>query len=154
MCDGISLLRRDLGESIIERHQLQDRVSARSEQADEELKFLRRATNPLLPVWIGGELQVVTWGPGDSRLPQTFWCREESLADGRWDWLSPESVEVPATFALQNQVWYQVSGGLRGVLVRGPAGRPHAYILTQPASRYYQVMTRSERMPMFVSGSI
>jgi hypothetical protein len=36
------------------------------------------------------------------------------------------------------------------VLVRDGGGCPHVYMLTEPASHYYNVMTRSDRMPVLI----
>lgn len=157
MCDGVSLSWRELPDVLIGEHRLERRIVKRAENADREIRFAYRDRRPLLPVWANGQLHVWTWGRGDdngSRLPSTGWCKAESLDAGRWAWLEPETVEIPISYALQNGVWYQVVGGVQGILVHDARQTPHVYILTKPASHYYKVMTRSDRMPMFLGDGI
>jgi hypothetical protein len=87
-------------------------------------------------------------------MPRTGWCRTESLEAGKWRWLAPELVDIPADFGLEKGVWFQINQGLRGVLVRDESERPHVYMLTQQASHYYQTMTRHERMPILIDQEI
>ena len=47
-------------------------------------------------------------------------------------------------------MWFRVREGVRGVLVRDERGQPVVYVLVEPASHYYQVMTRSGWMPALV----
>jgi hypothetical protein len=55
---------------------------------------------------------------------------------------------------LERGVWFLIPEGIRGVLVRDERGRPHVYMLTQPASHYYQIMTRNPRMPVLLGEQI
>lgn len=57
---------------------------------------------------------------------------------------------LPALFGLDSGIWYHIQEGIKGILVRDEHGRPHVYMLTQPASHYYQVMTRNQRMPVMI----
>jgi hypothetical protein len=66
----------------------------------------------------------------------------------------PELVDIPATFCLDNGVWYAVRQGVRGLLARDEQGESVAYVLCEPATRYYQVMTRSDRMPVLIGERI
>jgi hypothetical protein len=73
---------------------------------------------------------------------------------GGWLPYAPEPVDVPATLALDNGVWFKVRQGIRALLVRDERGEPVVYPLVEPASRYYLVMTRSEWMPVLVGERI
>ncbi len=82
MCCGISISYRDFPESLIGKYGLQDRIVARAENADREVRFLYHENSALIPAWIGGELGIYLWGNRDhagSRLPTTGWCRREIL---------------------------------------------------------------------------
>ena len=68
--------------------------------------------------------------------------------------LSRKPVEVPAAYAYANGVWYAVRRGVRGLVVRTRAGEPVVYLVCEPASHYYRVMTGSERMPVFIEQRI
>jgi hypothetical protein len=63
-------------------------------------------------------------------------------------------VVIPATMGLDRGVWFRVREGVRGVVARDESGRPVVYVLVEPASHYYQVMTRSEWMPSLVGERI
>jgi hypothetical protein len=116
-------------------------------------------TDPVveLPVMHNGQLAIYEWGNRgnkESKLPRTGWCRSESLEAGKWRWLRPELVEIPADFGLEKGVWFQIVEGLRGVVVADEQERPHVYMLTKPASHYYATMTKHDRMPDLIGQEI
>ena len=56
----------------------------------------------------------------------------------------------PGEFALDGRgVWYKDHLGVRGLLVPDERGCAVAYLICEPSSHYYQVMTGSQRMPVF-----
>lgn len=151
MCFGIALPIDALPEELVERYP--HRLATREPEAARELRFTFRDPQAELPVWRDNQLQILAWGNRDdraSRLPRTGWCRQESLESGRWSWLRPEMVEIPAALGLEKGVWFLITEGIRGVLVHDERGRPRVYMLTQPASHYYQIMTRHDRMPVLL----
>ena len=77
-----------------------------------------------------------------------------TLVAGGWGGLEAESVVIPATMGIDRGVWYRVREGIRGVVVRDEEGRPVVFVLCEPASHYYQVMTRSNRMPVLIQERI
>lgn len=154
MCSGISLSWRELPQALIDQHRLHDRIIVRQEGADREFRFLYRDRRPVIPAWNCNQLGIFVWGSGGTKLPKTGWVSLESLEEGRWRDLEPERVDIPATFGFERGIWFQIREGLRGVLVRDEADRPHIYLLTQQSSHYYNVMTRSPRMPVFIGGQI
>jgi hypothetical protein len=116
------------------------------------VRFFFRDPQPVLPAWVDCRLLVLPWGnrTRTSRLPCTAWCRQEDLESGLWRHLQPEPVDIPAALGLEKNVWYLIpEGGLRGILVRDERMQPHIYLITQIASHYYEIMTRSNRMPLF-----
>ena len=153
MCGGVSISCRDVPESLIERFGLQDRIVVRAENVDREIRFLHNETPALIPAWIGGEFGIYSWGNRggtDSRLPVTAWCRRENLEAGRWSWLKPEPVVIPAVLGIENGRWFQIDQGIQGIFVRDAQNRPHVYMLTEEASHYYHIMTGQIRMPVLV----
>lgn len=52
---------------------------------------------------------------------------------------------IPATFGLMNGVGFKVKQGMKGLLVR--EGAPVVFAVCEPATRYYQTMTRADWMP-------
>jgi hypothetical protein len=156
MCEGISVSWRDLPASLIEKYGLQERVITRQDGAECEVRFLFRDPRPLIPAWADNQLGIYLWGNRDrrSKLPITGWARLEDVEAGQWSWLRPEPVDIPACFGFDKGIWFQVREGIRGILVCDEAGKPHVYVLTEPASHYYQVMTRQERMPVLIGERI
>jgi hypothetical protein len=154
MCAGIALPIDELPEALV-RHQRR-RLVLRAPGESRELRFLYRDPNPELPAWYGDRLSIYPWGNRDktSVLPRTGWCRMEILQQGLWRHLHPEPVEIPAALGLERGVWFLIADGIRGVLVRDERARPHVYMLTQPASHYYQIMTRNPRMPVLLGEQI
>ena len=62
--------------------------------------------------------------------------------------MRPEPVDIPANFGWDKGVWYRITEGVRGIIVRDESNNQIVYMLTEPASHYYQVMTRNKRMPV------
>ena len=157
MCKGISILKNRLRQELFEMYELQQRIATRGEVAQPELHFMYTDPVVQLPVIHHGEIEIYEWGNRgnkESKLPRTGWCRQESLEAGKWRWLRPEPLEIPADFGLEKGVWFQIQRGLRGILVHDEQDRPHVYMLTQPASHYYQTMTKHERMPLLIDQEI
>lgn len=146
MCHGIAIPIHDLPEMLLAKHR--DRIATREQRAGREVQFLYRHPRPLLPV-NNGELKLLEWGSRRGPLPLGGFCQREWLDAGLWQSLSPQPATILAALALEKGVWYQVSEGIQGVIVRG-----HVYMLTEPSSHYYRVMTRSNRMPVFIGQKI
>lgn len=153
MCKGISILKAKLKQELFDEYNLASRVTARSEAAEPELHFLFPDPIVELPVEWDGQTHILEWGNRgnkESRLPRSGWCRQESLEAGKWRWLMPEPIVIPADFGLEKGVWFAIDEGIRGIVVRDERERPHVYMLTTEASVYYKNMTRHERMPVLV----
>lgn len=156
MCAGLAVERRNIPDHLVQKYQLDKRLVTRGE-GPQEVHFLFRAPTAILPYWNGNQLDICLWGNRDdktSKLPRTGWCRMESVEDGKWQHLRPETVDIPCSFGLEKGVWFQINEGIKGMLVRDEKGQPHVYMLTQPASHYYNVMTRHDRMPVFIGQGI
>jgi len=151
MCTAIALPQSELPVELVERADLSARVHDRDGRR--EVRFDWRACPALLPVWWCGRLHVVRWGNRDRvewRLPPTGWTWKASVEDGKWAALGPDLVQIPAAFAYANGVWFKVKQGLRGLVVRTRAGEPVVYMICEPATRYYRVMTRDAWMPVLI----
>ncbi|HET6574530.1 MAG TPA: hypothetical protein VFG68_13060 [Fimbriiglobus sp.] len=149
MCTAIALAVGELPVTLAEG--LADRVHTRG--GESEVRFHWRAVPALLAVWWDGRLQIIRWGNRDRRerkLPPTGWTWRATVEAGRWAHMSPEPVDVPATYGFANGVWFRVQQGMRGLLVRDRGGVPAVYLVCEPATRYYKVMTRAEWMPTLI----
>ena len=159
MCRGISILKNRIRQELYERYELARLVHTRNETAVEEIWFDfadRSLKRVMLPVIDAGQLQILEWGNrgGETKLPKTGWCKKESLEAGKWRWLHPERVEIPANFGLEKGIWFQIEQGISGIRVHDEQGQPHVYMLTEPSSHYFQVMTRHDRMPVLIDQRI
>jgi hypothetical protein len=151
MCTAIALAYSELPLSLIEENNLAERIHDRG--GEKEVRFYWQANPTLLPVWWNGKLQVVRWGNKDRaerKLPPTGWTWQEKIEGDWWSALSPEPVDIPASYGLMNGVWYKVKQGMQGLLVHDREAHPVVFVVCQPATRYYQVMTRSKWMPLLI----
>ena len=156
MCEGILVPRLTIPDALVADGGLNNHIVTPAPGADPIVQFLYRDQRAVLPVWWDGQLRILPWGNRNkaSKLPRTGCCWQENLDAGRWGWLRPEAVEIPACCGFEKGVWSQVQEGLHGVAVRDEHGQPHAYVITQPATHYYAIMTRSERMPVLLNQTI
>ncbi len=155
MCKGISVLRARIQQELYEERLLEQRLAERG--GEPELRFMYTDKVVLLPVLHADQLRIYEWGNRgnkDSKLPRTGWRRNESLQAGKWRWLQPEIVVIPANFGLEKGVWFHITEGLHGIVVYEENCRPHVYMLTQAASHYYATMTKHDRMPPLVGQEI
>jgi hypothetical protein len=102
-------MKQRVRQELFEEYRLAQRVQQRAEKADEEIvfDFADRRLEPELPVLHDGQLVVYPWGNRGgtaAKLPKTGWCRQESLEAGKWRWLAPQSVVIPADFGLEKGV--------------------------------------------------
>lgn len=156
MCQGIALAWSELPRELIGRYQLRRRAHKRV-GGEFEVRFLYQDRFPKLPVWRDGRLQLARWGNGRGQsriLPRTGWTWLSTIERGDWLGLEPVPVVIPATLALENGVWYVVRQGARGLLVPDERGMAVAYMICKPATPYYRMMTRSDRMPLLVEEQI
>lgn len=152
---GIALAWSDLPTDLVGRHGLWRRLHDRGGEL--EARFLYRDRRPRLPVWRDGRLQVVRWGNGRGQsraLPRTGWTWLATIQGGGWRGSGAIPVDIPATLILERGVWISVRQGMRGLLVPDERGSAVAYVICEPATSYYRVMTRSDRMPVLIDEKI
>jgi hypothetical protein len=62
---------------------------------------------------------------------------------------------IPATMGLDKGVWYRIRQGIRAPFVQDERGGPRVYVICEPSSHYYQIMTRGSRwMPLLIEERI
>jgi hypothetical protein len=62
-----------------------------------------------------------------------------------------EPHKIAAHYGLDRGIWYLITEGIHGVLATALDGERHGYMVIEPPTRYYKVMTRSERMPWLIN---
>jgi hypothetical protein len=106
---------------------------------------------PVLPALLDGGLKLFDWGNREEqlKLPKTGWVRIESLEAGKWNYLRPKEVVIPAFQGVEKKVWFGIEHGIRGLLVtRGDIAR--VYMLTLPPTPEYRALTGHDRMPALI----
>lgn len=156
MCTGITVGRHAVPEKLIKKYNLEERLIQRSEQAEKEILFMQRHRFPLLPVFYQGEVHIMPWGNHDreKNVPVAWWGELSTLQSGAWSHFSPEPAEILGSFGLERGVWFQIPQGIKGVVIHDQRQRPYVYMLLQPASHYYEVMTGYQREPVFIGEQI
>jgi hypothetical protein len=138
------------------RNDLSRRLYSRGNKP--EYRFLYRHINPRLPVWRDGQFQIVRWGNSrrQSRiLPRTGWTWQSTLKDGGWLGTEAVQVDIPASYGLERRgVWFLIEVGIRGILVPDEHGIAVCYMICEPASHYYRIMTGATRMPVLIDQRI
>ncbi len=155
MCTGISLAWNFVPTELKRHPTLRRRVYHRD--GKRELWFLYEDQSPKLPIRRDGQLQFVRWGNGkrqSKRLPPTGWTWLSTVESGYWSHVGGILVMIPATFAYDRGVWVHVRQGIQGILVPDERGNAVCYMVCEPSSHYYQIMTKSDRMPVLIGERI
>ena len=102
-----------------------------------------------------GELRVFDWGNREDslKLPKTGWLRVESLQAGKWNYLKPAPVVIPALQGVEKKVWFGIEHGIQGFLVRR-GDQQRVYMLTVPPTEEYRLLTGHDRMPALIDQSV
>ena len=151
LMDGLALPFSDLPLDLIEQYELSRLVHERG--GEKEFRFLRQVRNAILPVRCDGQMQIVSWGCRTKHFPKTGYTWLATVEAGEWTAYEAQPVEIPAVAGLHNGVWFRIRQGVRGLIVEADEVRA-AYMLVEPASYYYKIMTRSERMPVLIGEHI
>lgn len=155
MLAGVALAYSTVPLELVAQHGLQRRVCDRG--GEKEIQFLLRDRDRVLPVWLDGQFRLVQWGnkrrQGTS-LPVTAWTKLATLQDGGWGAREVTQVVIPAVMGFDRGIWFQTTEGLHGIVIRDEQEKPVVYVLVEPASHYYEVMTRSPWMPVLVGERI
>lgn len=155
MCFGIALAGCEIPTELSGHSGLPRRAFMRGGR--HEFRFLYSDRRPCLPVLREGRLLLARWGNtrGQSRfLPRTGWTWLESVEQGCWRDSGAVAVDIPATFGVERGRWFRVVQGIRGLLVPDERGFAVVYMICVPPTRYYTVMTRSDRMPVLINQTI
>jgi hypothetical protein len=120
-----------------------------------EYRFFYADHVPILPLLDGGEITFARWGNRrglSPTLPRARWTKRTEVESGFWRDSGARKVEVAASYALAGRgVWYQVVRGIEAILVTdGDNGDDVVYLVSEPASHYYQIMTGDEWMPCLI----
>lgn len=149
--NGLALAFSDLPLELIDSHGLSRFVHERG--GEKEVRFLRQIPDAILPVRHEGLLRIVSWGSRSGRLPRSGFTWLQTVEAGEWTTYGAEEIVIPAIAGLHNGVWFSIHEGVRGVIAE-VGGAVAAYMIVEPSSYYYRMMTRGDRMPVLINQRI
>jgi hypothetical protein len=150
MCTAVALPFADLPDEPLP-FELASRVHTRGD-GTREVRFKWIDPMPLLPVRWRGRVRLIEWGnrASASKLPKTGWTWQATIDGGGWLGLDVEPAEVVCSHGYEKGVWFAVRQGIHALVAVDEQEKPHVYVVCAPANRYYQAMTKCERMPVLV----
>ena len=149
MCFAVSIKYDQIIVNQIEEYFSQFQITKFKENS--EIIFTFADQRPFLPVIKDSKITLYDWGNRGNLLkglPPTGWARYESLTQGKWDWLKPKVVLIPALRACEKKVWFAPEHMIKGVLVNYQSV-VRIYMITQSATDEYQALTKHHRMPRY-----
>jgi hypothetical protein len=149
--DGLALPCSDLPIELIERCELGRLVHDRG--GEREIRFMRQRPRAVLPIRHNGELRIVPWGCRTGKMPATGYTWQHTVEAGEWTNYNAEAIEIPAKAGYHNGVWFRIQTGARGLLA-AVGGDEAAYMIVEPTSYYYSIMTKAKRMPVLIGERI
>ena len=151
MCGGLAFQLSQIPKSELSQYFPENKIQ-KFEENGEGLTFYWDE-NPVLPVVIDNTAHLVEWGnrSGKDNLPRTGWAKLESINEGKWRYLNPKSIIIPAIRGYEKGVWFDINGqGLEGISVNKENIR-RIYMVTKPASNDYIKLTKHNRQPIEVN---
>ncbi len=148
MCGGIGFQLSKIPKKELKKFYSQKEMEKFSKTGEFQSYFW--APQPVLPIEKEGEVQLMLWGNRNDelKLPKTGWAKIESLEDGKWAYLHPEYVKIPAARGYEKGVWFEIkSGSLKGVVIEKD-DQSRVYMMTKPAEEGYEKLTKHNRQPV------
>jgi hypothetical protein len=151
MIRGVALAQHEIPVQLADKAGLDRRLVHRG--GEPEYQFAWLDDPAVLPVWDDGRFRLVHWG---NRRDKSRWLpclpvtQLSTVEAGIWKPFRPRQVEIPASLVLEGKVWALLREGMRGLLVTDEAGVERVYIICEPSTYYYRVMTRSNWMPVLI----
>ncbi len=149
--EGLALPYSDVPVRLIEQHQMDRLVHDRG--GEKEIRFMRQVRNAMLLIREDGQLKVLPWGCRNGKLPRSGFTWLSTVEAGNWGVYHARSVEIPAVFGLHNGVWFKIQQGIQG-LVAEVDDTAAAYMIVEPSTYYYKIMTRATKMPVLIGERI
>jgi len=148
MCGGIGFRFRNIPKNRMKEF-FSDAEIERFERKGEAQSYFW-SKRPVLPVENKGKTDLVDWGnrEKDIKLPKTGWAKAESIDEGKWGYLKPEFVNIPAEKGYEKGVWFDIKGkGIKGLIIEKDKQK-RAYMVTKQADQAYLKLTHHNREPI------
>lgn len=147
MCGGVGFGIKNIPEKELKKYYSKEILNEIEVEERAESFFWHES--PVLPIKTNKGVELKLWGnkDKDSKLPNTGWAREESIIEGKWNWLEPKPVDIAVLSGYEKKVWFDTPEGLKGILVKH-GNEERVYIRTQDASEEYKKETGHDREPI------
>jgi hypothetical protein len=147
MCGGAGFRIKNIPEQELKKYYSPELIKRFKTTGRIESFFWQK--DPILPVAGKEGEQLILWGNKDKniKLPKTGWAKEESLKEGKWDYLHPEIVDIPVDQGYEKKTWFDLPKGTKGIVVK-KGDNSRIYMITKEASKEYQAQTGHNREPL------
>lgn len=148
MCGGIAFKINQISRKDLQRYYSEREIDKIEQEGEAQSFFWSK--KPVLPVEREKKVELVDWGNRDKKnnLPKTGWAKQESINDGKWQYLKPEFVKIPVERGYEKGVWFKPkSKEFQGLVVERDKNKK-VYMLTKPATEKYQKLTKHNREPV------
>ncbi len=152
MCGGVGFKIKNIPDKELKRYYSSELIKRFKSSGRIESFFWYK--HPVLPVKTKQGMQLMLWGNKDEeiKLPKTGWAKSESLSDGKWNYLHPEAVDIPADSGYEKKTWFDLPKGTKGIVAkRGKNER--VYMITKEASEEYKKQTGHDHEPLGEKGN-
>lgn len=147
MCGGVGFQTKNISEEELKKYYSPELIKRFKKTGCVESFFWQ--DKAVLPVETKAGVQLMLWGNKDQnvKLPPTGWAREESLKEGKWEYLHPEPVAIPAESGYEKKTWFKFRKGTKGVAIERQ-GEKRVYMITKQAGKEYAEKTGHDREPL------
>ena len=147
MCGGVGFKIKNIPEEELKKHYSPGLIKRFKTTGRVESFFWQKEA--VLPAHTEAGDRLLKWGnkEEEARLPKTGWARNESLKQGKWDYLKPEPVDIPVDSGYEKKTWFDLPQGTKGVVVKRDQDE-RIYMITKEASADYKRETGHDREPL------
>ncbi len=149
MCGGIGFGYKRIPYEELKRYFSNQEI--KKFESQERINTFFWSPHPVLPVENGNQIKLLDWGNRDKNidLPQTGWAKQESLDKGKWDYLHPRTIKIPAQFGYEKGIWFEIKNGISGIKIN-KNNLSRVYMITKQASNKYLKLTGHYREPVLL----
>ena len=151
MCGGIAFKINRISKKELSRYYSEKEID-KIEQTGEAQSFFW-SKKPVLPVERDKKVELIDWGNREKEIdfPKTGWAKQESITDGKWNYLKPEFVKIPVEQGFEKGIWFKPKTNEFQGLVVARDKIKKVYMVTKPATQDYLKLTKHNREPVEIA---
>lgn len=150
MCGGVGFNLSDIDEENLFQFYNEEEIARFKKEGIGMSFFWDR--EPVLPVIEENKrARLVSWGNRDKNvnLPKTGWAKIESVTGGKWNYLHPKDIIIPAVKGYEKGKWFSIEKGIKGIKVSKDSIEK-VYMITKEASPEYAKNIKHNREPLLI----